>query len=119
MAQQWALTVAGRYSGKMYTTLDNADVNPNTYQGFGAWFVADARANYRVDRHWSAGARRRQRAQPEVLPVPPVPAADVRGESEVRVVAPGSGPAWEAGPIDPGCVRWPEVPRHEAFCPWG
>ena len=50
-----ALTVAGRYSDKMYTTLDNADVNTNTYQGFAAWFVADARANYRFDRHWSAG----------------------------------------------------------------
>jgi iron complex outermembrane receptor protein len=50
-----ALTVAGRYSDKMYTTLDNADVNPNTYQGFSAWFVADARASYRFDSHWSAG----------------------------------------------------------------
>jgi iron complex outermembrane recepter protein len=50
-----ALTAAGRYSDKMYTTLDNADVNPNTYQGFGAWFVADARASYRFDRHISLG----------------------------------------------------------------
>jgi len=50
-----ALTVAGRYSDKMYTTLDNADVNPNTYQGFSSWFVADTRANYRFDGHWSAG----------------------------------------------------------------
>jgi iron complex outermembrane receptor protein len=50
-----ALTVAGRYSDKMYTTLDNADVNPNTYQGFSSWFVADTRANYRFDSHWSLG----------------------------------------------------------------
>ena len=49
-----ALTVAGRYSDMMFTTLDNADTNPNTYQGFGAWFTADARASYRFDRHWSA-----------------------------------------------------------------
>jgi iron complex outermembrane receptor protein len=49
-----SLTLGGRYSAKVYTTLDNADVNPNTYQGFAAWFVADARANYRVDRHWTA-----------------------------------------------------------------
>ena len=48
------LTLAGRYSGKLYTTLDNADVNPNTWQGFGEWFVADARANYTIDRHWTA-----------------------------------------------------------------
>jgi iron complex outermembrane receptor protein len=50
-----ALTLAGRYSDKMYTTLDNADVNPNTYQGFASWFVMDSRVNYRFDGHWSAG----------------------------------------------------------------
>jgi iron complex outermembrane recepter protein len=48
------VTLAGRYSGKLYTTLDNADVNPNTWQGFGEWFVADARASYQIDRRWSA-----------------------------------------------------------------
>ena len=47
-----ALSVAGRYSGKLFTTLDNTDVNPNTYQGFSEWFVMDARASYRIDRHW-------------------------------------------------------------------
>jgi iron complex outermembrane receptor protein len=52
--QRFAFTLAGRYSGLLYTTLDNADVHPNTYQGFGEWFVADAHANYRIDRHWSA-----------------------------------------------------------------
>ncbi|MEP6494156.1 MAG: TonB-dependent receptor [bacterium] len=52
--QHWSLSAAGRYSGKMYTTLDNADVNPNTYQGFSEWFVADARVSYRLDSHWSA-----------------------------------------------------------------
>jgi iron complex outermembrane receptor protein len=46
-------TLAGRYSSKLYTTLDNADVNVNTYQGFAEWFVADTRVNYRVDQHWS------------------------------------------------------------------
>ena len=49
-----SISLAGRYSGKLYTTLDNADVNPNTYQGFGEWFVMDARANYRVNARWSA-----------------------------------------------------------------
>jgi len=55
VAQRLALTVAGRYSDKMYTTLDNADVNPNTYQGFSSWFVMDTRANFRLDTHWSVG----------------------------------------------------------------
>ncbi len=49
-----AFTLAGRYSGMLYTTLDNADVHPNTYQGFGEWFVMDAHVNLRFDRHWSA-----------------------------------------------------------------
>lgn len=47
--------LAGRYSSKLYTTLDNADVNYNTYQGFAEWFVMDTRANYRVNHNWSAG----------------------------------------------------------------
>jgi iron complex outermembrane receptor protein len=51
---RWALTLAGRYSSKLFTTLDNADVNPNTYQGFSEWFVTDARVSYQLDRHWSA-----------------------------------------------------------------
>lgn len=49
-----SLSLAGRYSGDLYTTLDNADVNFNTYQGFSSWFVADARATYRVDSHLTA-----------------------------------------------------------------
>jgi len=49
-----SLSLAGRYSGKLYTTLDNTDVNFDTYQAFSDWFVADARALYRVDRNWSA-----------------------------------------------------------------
>ena len=53
-ADRLALTLAGRYSSKLYTTLDNADVRFNTYQGFSEWFVMDARGNYRLDRHWSA-----------------------------------------------------------------
>ncbi|HEX4684529.1 MAG TPA: hypothetical protein VH277_17550, partial [Gemmatimonadaceae bacterium] len=38
----------------MFTTLDNADVNPNTYQGFSEWFVMDTRASFRVNAHWFA-----------------------------------------------------------------
>ena len=49
-----ALSLGGRYSGALWTTLDNADVNPNVYQGFSAWFVADAHANYRFSEHLSA-----------------------------------------------------------------
>jgi iron complex outermembrane receptor protein len=52
--ERWSLTVAGRYSDKLWTTLDNTDTNPNTYQGFAPWFVADARVHVRATDHWSA-----------------------------------------------------------------
>jgi iron complex outermembrane receptor protein len=48
-----SLSFSGRYSDKLYTTLDNSDVHFNTYQGFNSWFVADAHANYRIGNHWS------------------------------------------------------------------
>ncbi len=51
---RWAFTFAGRYSDKLWTTLDNTDVNPNTYQGFAAWFAADAHANFRYNCEWTA-----------------------------------------------------------------
>ena len=51
---RFTFTLAGRYSSKLYTTLDNVDVHYNTYQGFSEWFVLDTKANYRVDDNWSA-----------------------------------------------------------------
>jgi iron complex outermembrane receptor protein len=50
--ERWAYTLAARYSGRMYATVDNTDTNPGTYQGFESYVVADARVTYRVDRHW-------------------------------------------------------------------
>ncbi|MFL5620414.1 MAG: TonB-dependent receptor [Gemmatimonadaceae bacterium] len=47
-------TLAARYSSKLYTTLDNADVRYNTYQGFSEWFVMDTKLNVRVNESWSA-----------------------------------------------------------------
>ncbi|MBC8087013.1 MAG: TonB-dependent receptor [Phycisphaerae bacterium] len=49
-----SVSLSGRYSDIMYTTLDNADVHTNTWQGFTEWFVADARVSYTLRRHWSA-----------------------------------------------------------------
>ncbi len=54
IGNRWTFTAAGRYSDKLWTTLDNTDVNPNTYQGFAAWFVADVRAHFRATNHWTA-----------------------------------------------------------------
>jgi iron complex outermembrane receptor protein len=53
---RWALSLAGRYSGRMYATVDNTDSNTSTYQGFDAYVVADTRVSYRIDKNWSAAA---------------------------------------------------------------
>jgi len=46
------LTVAARYSGRQYTTLDNSDPNGFAYQGTSRYFTSDVRATYRLDRQW-------------------------------------------------------------------
>ena len=51
---QWAYTLAGRYSDRLWTTMDNTDINPATYAGFERYFVADARVHYKVNKQWSA-----------------------------------------------------------------
>jgi iron complex outermembrane receptor protein len=51
---RWAYTAAVRYSGRMYSTVDNTDINSDTYQGFDAYVVADARVQFKVDKHWTA-----------------------------------------------------------------
>jgi iron complex outermembrane receptor protein len=49
-----ALTLAARYSGPQYSTLDNSDPNGFAYQGTSKYFTADLRAVYRIDGHWTA-----------------------------------------------------------------
>lgn len=46
-----SIATGGRYSSALWTTLDNADVNPNVFQGFSGWFVADAHVTYRMSQH--------------------------------------------------------------------
>lgn len=49
----WNFTLAGRYSGKQYSTLDNTDNTANVYGAFDKFLVFDARVLYRVDDHLS------------------------------------------------------------------
>lgn len=51
---RWTTTLAARYSGPQYRTLNNADVNGFTYMGVSKFAVVDARVLYRFDRQWSA-----------------------------------------------------------------
>jgi len=48
-----AATLAARYSGPQYSTLDNSDPNGFAYQGASKYFTADMRVTYRIDRQWS------------------------------------------------------------------
>ena len=50
---QLSMTLAARYSGKQYSTLDNSDINGFAYQGSSKYFTADARMHYRINQQWS------------------------------------------------------------------
>ncbi|MFC3173090.1 TonB-dependent receptor [Novosphingobium bradum] len=43
-----SLTAAARYASRVWATLDHADVNGFTWQGFGQYFVIDLRAAWRL-----------------------------------------------------------------------
>nr|WP_232077388.1 TonB-dependent receptor [Variovorax sp. PBL-E5] len=51
---RWAFTVAARYSGRQYSTLDNSDVNAFAYFGASKYFTVDLRVRYQIDKQWSA-----------------------------------------------------------------
>ena len=50
---RWTGTLGARYSGRQYRTLNNADVNGDTYMGVSQFAVLDARVLFRIDRQWS------------------------------------------------------------------
>jgi iron complex outermembrane receptor protein len=47
-------TLAGRYASRSFGTIDNSDTVTRTYQGFGGYVVADARARFRLTRNLEA-----------------------------------------------------------------
>lgn len=52
-ARDWSATVAGRYAGRAFANLDNSDTYANTYTGFSAFFVMDARVRWQASPHWA------------------------------------------------------------------
>jgi len=48
-----AFTLAARYSGRQFSTLDNSDPNGFAYQGASRYFTVDARATWRLAKRWS------------------------------------------------------------------
>lgn len=51
---RWSGSLGVRYSSRVWATFDNVDVNLNTWQGFGRFFVVDARLTYQFDRRTRA-----------------------------------------------------------------
>ena len=46
--ERWAFTLAGRYSGKQYSTLDNGDAVSHVFGAFDRFLVFDVRARCKV-----------------------------------------------------------------------
>ncbi|MCP3470267.1 TonB-dependent receptor [Bradyrhizobium sp. CCGUVB1N3] len=51
--ESWVYTVAARYTGKQYATLDNTDVVPHVYQAFDPFFVVDMKIHYNATKDFS------------------------------------------------------------------
>jgi iron complex outermembrane receptor protein len=51
--ESWAYTVAARYSGKQYSTLDNTDIVSHVFGAFDNFFVVDMKVHYNVTRNFS------------------------------------------------------------------
>lgn len=47
-------SVAARYSGRQYNTMDNSDVNPDTFGGTSKFFIVDVKANYKFADRFTA-----------------------------------------------------------------
>jgi len=51
---RWSASLAARYSGRQYRTLNNADVNGAAYMGVSRYATADLRLLWKITRQWSA-----------------------------------------------------------------
>jgi len=51
--EAWAYTVAARYSGKQYSTLDNTDIIPHVYGAFDNFFVVDMKVHYNATQNFA------------------------------------------------------------------
>lgn len=50
-----ALTLAGRYSGRQYNTLDHSDIDPDTFGGASAFLTFDAKLQWQASEHVNLG----------------------------------------------------------------
>lgn len=50
----WSYTLAARYSGRQFSTLENDDPNGFAYMGASKYFTTDLRVRWQVTKQWSA-----------------------------------------------------------------
>ncbi|HVI56713.1 MAG TPA: TonB-dependent receptor [Luteibacter sp.] len=55
-SERIAMTLAGRYSGRQYNTLDHSDIHPDTFGGASAFLTFDAKLTWTVSEHVELGA---------------------------------------------------------------
>ena len=53
--ERLALTLAGRYSGRQYNTLDHSDVNPDTFGGASDFLTFDTKVSWKASDHVDLG----------------------------------------------------------------
>jgi iron complex outermembrane receptor protein len=53
---QWAFTLAGRYSGKQYSTIDNTDSVSHVFGAFDSFLVFDTHVHYRITKNLALDA---------------------------------------------------------------
>jgi iron complex outermembrane receptor protein len=54
--ERWSVAYGARFSGTQYRTLNNADVNGDTYQGVSRYFTTDLRLRWQITRQWWVAA---------------------------------------------------------------
>ena len=54
-SERIALTLAGRYSGRQYNTLDHSDVNPDTFGGASDFLTFDGKLTWKASEHVDLG----------------------------------------------------------------
>ncbi len=52
--EKLSISLGGSYQKQFYSSIDNNDVNPNTYQGFEGYTVFDIKVRYKIDKNLTA-----------------------------------------------------------------
>ena len=86
--EYWAWTVAGRYSGKQYSTLDNTDIISHVYGAFDDYLRGRHKLHYEATENFSVDFGIDNRLQRAIFPVSPVSGPNLCDRREISVLKP-------------------------------